>query len=239
MDANCPRCREIAAVEEALDRRANDLTKRVNSLCADVRSRNRERWERFADLVSLPIIGDVIFGLFRAPAGLEEEPDYWNSSWYRPEGCEIEEGSKLLEIMKTYHIEHWGDELITPGLMDDPAGYYTPREKIRRADAYNSEFTRSMMDICARREGVATDRSRPIEQYFAHTPDKYDFFSMAGSGKLQEGAFVLDARSKKVVPLNRCNVSWEALRDTAKTATSKIVARFARTGCLYTLKRPA
>jgi len=201
-----------------------------------VRARNKKRLENFAYIVNLPIMGNSMYKLFRAPAGLESDPDYQNSDWYKTERIEIEEQARLLETMKSTDIEHWGDELVIPGLVGDPGGYYTPSGKIRRRDAYNPEFSSIMKNECADREGVVRDIPRPTETYFVHIPDKYDFNSLAGKDKMLEGVFVLDVKSKRVVPINQCNWSWTNLKYTASNVFERLFANFARTGYVYALK---
>jgi len=234
MEKGCRSCEFISEFERGLDARADALTARVNSELSEVRARNRERWDNFAWWVNLPVVGGLIYEVFRGPNGLENEPSYGSFDWYQDEGREIQNQAVRLESMKRDHLAHWGDELVVPGLHDDPAGYYTPIGKIRRADVYDLEFTRIMKNECAEREGVLRDSTSPCETYFVHIPDKYDFGSLAGVRKMQEGSYVLDRGSKKVVPLSECSIRWTALIDVASSPIERLVRRFfTRTGCVY------
>ncbi len=223
MDPHCPSCQEIAASEEALDQRADDLVRTVTALCADTRARNRELWERFASVASLPVVGNLIYGLFRAPAGLDPDPEYRDAGWYKMEVPAITEQAGVLERMKAGHMEHWDDEPVDAAFGWDYAGYYTghhPPSPMPRRDAYKT------YDV----EGTP-------ERLMVFTPKKYDFTSAAGADKMEEGVFVMDSRSKAVVPLNQCDWRWTALRDTADSFLEKLVALFARSGTVYTLRR--
>lgn len=230
MDKSCSTCQEILAYEQALDQRANTLVERVNSLCADVRMRNKDRWEKFAHYVNHPIIGNLIYEFFRTPKGLEPDPRYFDSDWYRQEGCLIEERAKSLEKMKSGHMEHWGDERVNASFPWDYAGYYEhchPKNPMLRRDAYIAYTVWSNTSSVVEGE----------DKLIVFVPEKYDFSSAAGVDKMQEGIFVLDSVSKKVVPVNQCNSHWRALKDTASNLRERLIARFARSGTVYTLRK--
>ena len=223
METTCSPCQDIAAFEGALDQRADDLVRTVNALCADVRARNNERWESFSSLVNFPLIGKALYGLLRAPAGLEPEPKYHEAEWYKHEGTAIEEQAELLERMKAGHMEHWADEKVDAAFPWDHAGYYTayhPLSPMKRSDAYKT------YDI----EGTG-------ERLRVFAPKKYDFRSAAGGDKMAEGVFVLDSISRRVVALSDCNWSWEAMGGSGSTLLEMIHALIARSATVYTRKR--
>lgn len=256
MVEKCDTCEDIVSFERSLDERAEDLTARVNELCAPVRARNKERWESFANIARIPVIGDLYYELFRTPKGLEEEPQYYHEAWYIKEGKAIERDAHRLETMKRNDLEHWGDELVIPGLSFDPAGYYTPNHKIKRKEVYDPQFTRETKKQCieselqeeyAQKEGfveqldshiqqeIAVIDKSPDETYFVHIPDKYDFSSAAGSEKMHEGDYVMDSTSKEVVLRSRCNFRAKNLWLNHRGIKNKLIAYFARSGVSYTL----
>jgi hypothetical protein len=220
MNINCSSCQEIIYFEEALKKSVNDLVEKVNSLCADVRAKNKERWEKFAYLVNLPVIGNIIYELFRAPAGLEPDPDYHKFDWYRSGVLTIEKYALLLEKTKASDMEHWKDEPVNAGFSWDYTGYYDehyhPISPMRRSDAYKTYNV----------NGVECKLS-------VYVPDNYDFTSKEVEAKMLEGAFVLDANSKTVVPLNQCYRLWTVLNYGPRSVYERFVANFARTGYVY------
>lgn len=223
METDCQTCQEIMGFEQALDERADALVERVNSLCADVRARNKQRWEDFVSQVNIPIIGGIIYWIFRAPKGLEPDPDYLKTDWYRSEGKAIEGKARGLEQMKARHIVHWGEERVEAAFGWDYAGYYEhchPQSPMPRRDAYKE------YEVEGRKERL-----------WVFIPDKYDFSSAAGVDKEREGIFVLDSVSKKVVPLNQCDWTWTNLDATASNFLGRALVGLARSECIYTLRR--
>lgn len=179
MNNNCKQCKEIIAFEQRLDVRAEALVRKAKEICRPVRERNNERWQKFAKLCHLPVIGNAIFDIFKIPRGLENEPKYSKEEWYQEEGRLIEEQARRLEEMKAADMEHWGDEDVTPMNAGDPAGYYTP-SKAPRKECYARGFG-------------------------AFPPLKYDFSSLAGVSKFETENLVLCSQTKKVVPATQCH----------------------------------
>jgi len=203
-ETECGLCERIITIEQALDKRAVELTERVNDLCRDARERNNKRWEDFAFWVRVPIIGGIAYKSSRkTPMNLEREPDYGKDAFYKTEGNAIEKEAEKLEVLKKEHLEHWGNEMVEAGFSWDYAGYYMhchPKSPMPRRVAYQSY------------EVYETERgkvSNGKSQLMVFIPKKYDFFSAAGSDKLHEGEMVMDSKTKKIVPYVKCNWSWD------------------------------
>lgn len=178
----CKICAEIRAMEYQLDIRAQVIIQRVIEFLQPMRKRNNRRWERFARLCHLPLVGDLIQHILVMPKGLETNPAYYNEEWYLTLGRQIEADARKIELRKSAHLEHWGDEIISPMDSSDPGGYYTPSHSSRR-DCYAHGLV-------------------------PFIPDKFDFSSAAGCDKFDKGQLVMCSITKRVVAIADC--SWEA-----------------------------
>lgn len=181
MDINCKKCREITAFEQRLDARVEAIVQKVRDFCRPVRERNNERWKKFAKLCRKRFIGNIIFNRCKTPHGLEIEPDYLKTDWYKKEGNLIEIEAMKLEEMKKADLKHWGYEDLSPMDASDPGGYYTP-SRAPRKECY----------------------ARGLKPFL---PAKYDFSTSAGTHKFETDKLVLCSKTKKAVPVTKCN--WE------------------------------
>lgn len=175
----CILCSEIRSFENILDIRAQALTEKVKAFKRPAVERNNKKWRVFARLCRIPVIGDIIFEIFKIPPFLENTPSHYNEEWYCKEGRAIEKEAYKLEEMKSGHLEHWGDEIVAPMNGLDPAGYYTP-SRASRISCY-------------------------IHGFSAFPPEKFDFRSAAGLGKFQADELVLCSRTKRLVPKSTCD----------------------------------
>lgn len=170
---------EITEFERHLDVRAEAVTQRVLALCQPVRDRNNKRWEQFAELCRFPVIGGLIQKRMVMPWGLESEPKHYDEEWYQSFGRQIEADAEELEAMKAAHLEHWGEEIISPMDDSDPGGYHTPHEA-PRSECY--------------RRGLG-----------AFVPGKFDFSSGAGCDKNDKGRLVMCSITRRIVEMNDCD----------------------------------
>lgn len=176
---DCKICLEIKEVERQLDIRAQEVVEKVINLCQPVRQRNNKRWRQFTRSCNLPVIGGFIQSIFVMPKGLESEPEYYRETWYKTLGRQIEAEARELESKKATHLEHWGEEVVSPMDYSDPGSYYTPSKTTRR-DCYEHGLT-------------------------AFIPDKFDFSSAAGCNKYDAGRMVMCSVTKCLVQMNDCD----------------------------------
>lgn len=179
---DCKICLEIKEIEHQLDIRAQEIVQRVVELCKPTRERNNKRWEQFARLCNLPMIGGLIQNALIMPGGFESEPEYYKEDWYRTIGRQVESEARELESKKGAHLEHCENEIVSPMDCSDPGGYYTP-SRTSRKDCYEHGLT-------------------------AFVPDKFDFSSAAGCHKYDTGRLVMCSITKRLVPMSDCD--WRA-----------------------------
>lgn len=177
---DCKTCLEIKEIEHQLDIRAQEIVQRVITLCQPIRERNNKRWEKFARLCNLPMVGGFTQNTLVMPMGLESEPEYYKEGWYRTLGRQIEVEARELESKKVAHLEHWGDEVVSPMDCSDPGGYYTPSRTSRR-DCHEHGLT-------------------------AFVPNKFDFSSAAGCHKYDVGKLVMCSTTKRLAQMNDCDM---------------------------------
>ncbi|HYD03022.1 MAG TPA: hypothetical protein VEC16_01870 [Alphaproteobacteria bacterium] len=174
---------EILEFEKTLDARAQSLVDKINNLCAPARERNKKKLESYANLVNLPLIGKLYHK--KGPQGIEDEPTYTNTEWYKTESKSIEEDAEKLERRKHAHPKVFGDEKVTAGWWGD------------QGSVFETE-----------REAVSLDYLYGRIRIFV--PDKYDFSTAAGTDKTKKGLYVFDEATKKVVPAKGLQWSWTA-----------------------------
>jgi hypothetical protein len=178
----CQRCLEIVNFEMRLDMQAAALVNKQVVHFRPIQKYNNKKWRMFASWCNLPVSGSLIFKIFKAPSGLKIYPDldYQKKTWYIEEGQRIEAEAKKIEQLKANHLEHWGDEIVSPGDGSDPAGYYTP-SRAPRSECYK----------------------RGIDPF---VPSKYDFHSGAGYAKFNTGTLVMCVLTRQLVPINDCDM---------------------------------
>jgi hypothetical protein len=191
---DCQTCDEIIKLESQIDNSANLLTQWVLQYCKIVDDWNNDRWVKFANICKTPVLGSFYQKRIIMPGNLEKRPEYWNEQIFVESRELIEVLATELEKKKFTHMEHWGEEIVSPLDPTDPGGYYSPRFAYRK-DCYEHNL-------------------------FPSIPAKFDFNSMAGSEKLNVNLVVMCSVTKRIVPMNFCD--WESFGDKIKYKLSKL-----------------
>lgn len=193
---SCRQCDYITHQEEELLKDADSLTRKVLSACAPVRERNNMRWRRFARLCKIPLLGYIIFSLRVKPRGLEEEPKYEMEDWFKKGRDRIEALADEIEKKKRKHMCETSRQV---GECDG-------------SGCFGDEIVPFYhMDICGNIEYI--HRWYLYEKYgddaVSSLPLALNFRCERGRVKLLEGAVVMTADTKEIVPLTQCEQSNE------------------------------
>lgn len=224
---NKPSYDEVLAFQAQLDKEAIELSTLVNNFYQNLRLENKAKWEKFAKTAKIPIIGELYSKIFKAPKGLKKEKD-WSSlnedyylsdfkNWFKPKAKKIYEKAETLEKMKGKDLEHWGDEKVEAYYGWDYTGDYNPRGPIPRKEAYKPYDS----------------GKGPIDDLEILVARKYDFVNWWGIawnrhfGSLSDGIFVMDSKTKDVVPLNKCEEKEN------QSSFGWLSRKFGRTPVLY------
>jgi hypothetical protein len=193
----------VLAFQAQLDEEADGLAAKINESYRELRNKNKEKWERFAKIARLPIIGEFYFKVFKAPKGLIKEPNHISYTMER-QVENLYKKAETLEKMKSFDMENWGDEKVDAYFGWDIRGDFSPRLQIPRREAYNEYafFEGPPVESKYAKEG------EPVERMIVYVPKKYDFVKSLDwnqrHGALSEGVFVMDSKTKEVVPISKC-----------------------------------
>lgn len=197
MERNCSRCIEIEGFEKGLNEKVDGLVKKVVNLNKEIRIKNKEKWENFGAFTKLPLVGNLFYDLFKVPRNLLPEISPYKFNWYKTEMDQIEGLAINLEKMKSHDLNHWGEERVNADFYWDYAGYYQyfhPHNPMLRKDAYKKYEVEGKKELL-------------------HV---WPLSNLKIESRMDEGNFVLDKISKKVVPLKDCDFSWRAINNPIK-----------------------